>query len=239
MKSFNQLVNEVSLAWNEVDSLKKKAKSLTDQWVSEPDLLTRRDKHRKLEGEIIATETELLNWKLTAYMLKNNARIAIFHEAMPVLLDILAKYKGKPYGTKTRDKIAAELVERTGFRAYIGLKYSQTEINIYPMIGNSNAYSITVGLKMDSATKEIPRLLVDNKIQLQPLEAFEIWYIKREYIEDIPAAIAEMRSLHETAFKLRMELRNACSAFNRYAVDGIDQLDDYKPIYSTITTSSV
>ena len=25
MKSFNQLVNEVSLAWNEVDSLRKKA----------------------------------------------------------------------------------------------------------------------------------------------------------------------------------------------------------------------
>ena len=61
---------------------------------------------------MIKAEKATKNLSLTIKFLQNNARISLFHDVMPVLLDILSKYKGKPYGEKTREKIAKELEER-------------------------------------------------------------------------------------------------------------------------------
>ena len=43
----------------------------------------------------IKAEKATKNLSLTIKFLQNNARIALFNDVMPVLLDILSKYKGK------------------------------------------------------------------------------------------------------------------------------------------------
>ena len=94
-------------------------------------------------------------------------------------------------------------------------------------------YSVTAGVKHNSDGTN-NRLLIDNKIQALPLECFEIWFIKSEYIEDIPAAIAEMKNLYKKAVEMQKELSAICNAFNKYAVEGIESIYCDKRIYERL-----
>lgn len=214
MKTFKEIMKDIETTFDMIDKSKENEKRLEAEWSKAEE--TTRDLY------------------LTVRLLQNNARVALFHDVMPVLLEVLAKYKGKPYGEKTREKIAQEVEERTGARAYIGTKYNQDEISIYPAWGFGNTYSITAGPKYNTETKEYNRILIDNKIQILPLECFDIWFIKSEYIEDIPAAVAEMKEYHKQAVEKQKELSAICSAFNKYAVEGIESIYCNKRIYERL-----
>lgn len=224
MKTFREIITQIEATFDMIDKSKENKKRLEAEWITEADHMERHKKRKELETEWSKAEETTYDLYLTVRLLQNNARIALFHDVMPVLLEVLAKYKGKPYGEKTRAKIAQEVEERTGARAYIGTKYNQDEISIFPAQGFGNTYSITAGLKYNPATNEYSRMLIDNKIRVLPLECFTIWFIKSEYVEDIPAAVAEMKEYHKKAVEMQKELSAICSAFNKYAVDGIENI---------------
>lgn len=231
MKTFKEIMKQIETTFDMIDKSKENEKRLEAEWMKETDLIKRHETRKGLETEWSNACETTRDLYLTVRLLQNNARIALFHDVMPVLLEVLAKYKGKPYGEKTRAKIAQEVEERTGARAYIDTKYNQDCIIIFPILGFGNTYSITAGLKYNSETKEHDRMLIDNKIQVLPLECFEVWYIRSEYFEDIPAAVAEMKELYKKAVEMQKELDNVCSAFNKYAVEGIESIYCGKRIY--------
>lgn len=66
--------------------------------------------------------SELYIAEVKARILRENAKVALFAEAYPVLLDIFKKYSGKPYGEKTREKIRLE-AKAAGYSVYIGKTY--------------------------------------------------------------------------------------------------------------------
>ena len=234
MKTFKEVMKDIKSAFDMIDKSNENEKRLEAEWMKETDLMKRHETRKGLEAEWIKAEETTRDLYLTVRLLQNNARIALFHEVMPVLLEVLTKYKGKPYGEKTRAKIAQEVEERTGARAYIGTKYNQDERGIYSTWGYGNTYSITAGTKYNAETKEYSRILIDNKIQVLPLECFEIWYIIPEYFEDIPAAVAEMKELYKKAVEMQKELSEICSAFNKYAVEGIESIYCNKTIYERL-----
>lgn len=231
MKTFKEITEQIKATFDLIDQSRDNGKRLEAEWMKEIDLMKHHATRKGLEAEWSKAEETTRDLYLTVRLLQNNARIALFHEVMPILLEVLVKYKGKPYGEKTRAKIAQEVEARTGARAYIITKYNQDAISIYPPQGFENTYSITVAPRYNAETKEHPRILIDNKIQVLPLECFSVWYIKSEYIEDIPAVIAEMKAYHKKAVEMQKELSVICSAFNQYAVEGIEGIYADKRIY--------
>lgn len=225
MKTFKEIMQDIKSARMQLEESKATEKALTDKWLSEYDREKRKETYKDYTQDLIKAEKATKNLSLTIKFLQNNARISLFHDVMPVLLDILSKYKGKPYGEKTREKIAKELEERIGARAYIGTRYDTDEIRIYPSNSFGNTYTITVG------TKPNEHILIDNKIQILPIESFSIWYINKRYFEDIQAAIVEMETLYNKAYSMQKELDSVCSAFNKYTVEGISNIYCDKRIY--------
>lgn len=229
MKTFNEILKDIEATRKAIDKSENNEKRLEAEWTSVLDMKERHEKRKALEAEWSVAGQETKDLYLSLYLLKNNARIALFNDVMPVLLEVLEKYKGKPYGEKTRDKISKEVEEKAGARAYIGTRYNQEEISVYPSSGYGNDYSITIGTKYINGKQD--RILIDNKIQLVPLENFCLWYIKDKYISDVPAAIADMKELYNKAVSMQKELDKVCSAFNKYAVDGIESIYCDKRIF--------
>lgn len=232
MKTFSEILKDIEATRKAIDKSENNEKRLEDEWTSVLDMKERHEKRKALEAEWIAASQETRNLRLSLHILKNNARIALFNDVMPVLLEVLAKYKGKPYGEKTRDKISKEIEEKAGARAYIHTNYNQDQISVYPSSVCGNDYSITIGTKYIEGKQD--RILIDNKIQLVPLENFCLWYIKDRYISDIPTAIADMKELYSKAVSIQKELDKVCSAFNKYAVDGIEPIYCDKRIFERI-----
>lgn len=218
MKTFKEIMEDIKHTNKQLEESKAIEKSLTDKWLHEYDREMRKQTYKDYSEDLKKAQEITKNLSLTIKFLQNNARIALFHDVMPVLLDILSKYKGKPYGEKTTDKIAKELEERICARAYIRTRYDTDEIRIYPSNSFGNTYTITVG------TKPNEHILIDNKIQILPIESFSIWYINSRYFEDIQAAIEEMETLYNKAYSMQKELDSVCSAFNKYAVEGIESI---------------
>lgn len=225
MKTFKEIMEDIKHTNKQLEESKATEKELTDKFMLKYDRAKRKETYKDYLTDLKNAEETTKNLSLTIKFLQNNARIALFHDVMPVLLDILSKYKSKPYGEKTREKIAKELEERIGARAYIGTRYDTDEIRIYPSNSFGNTYTITVG------TKPNEHILIDNKIQILPIESFSIWYINKRYFEDIQAAIVEMETLYNKAYSMQKELDSVCSAFNKYTVEGISNIYCDKRIY--------
>lgn len=225
MKTYKEIMEDIKHTNKQLEESKATEKELTDKFMLKYDRAKRKETYKDHLTDLKKVEETTKNLSLTVKFLQNNARISLFHDVMPVLLDILSKYKGKPYGEKTREKIAKELEERIGARAYISTRYDTDEIRIYPSNSFGNTYTITVG------TKPNEHILIDNKIQILPIESFSIWYINSRYFEDIQAAIDEMETLYNKAYSMQKELDSVCSAFNKYAVEGISSIYCDKRIY--------
>lgn len=227
MKTYNEILKDIEKARKTLKAAEEKEQNTIDLIYNARDLKSKIE-IKKAHHELINKTNEKINdLKTTIKLLKNNARVALFHEITPVITEVLNKYAGKPYGEKTRDKISAEINERCGVRCYItGKYYNSDEISIYT---GSNDYNISLGYPGNSELK----FLIDNKIQAVESEQLQLYYIKREYFEDIPAAIKEMKKAYKKAVEKQKELETLCDAFNVFAVDGIDRI--YKDKYISPT----
>lgn len=221
MKTYNEILKDIEKTRKALAAAEQKEKNLIDRIYAAPDLLTKRAIKNDLNAEIIKTSEKVQDLKITIKMLTNNAKRALFVETVPAIIATLEKYKNKPYGEKTRDKISDEIKTATGCRCYIKDSYSDSEIKIYPAI-----YSHEIKIY----TKDFKILNDENKIQVPTAENLKLYYIN-EYIENIPAAIKAMKSTYKKAVEKQKELEKICDEFNAYAVDGIDRIYKDKYIY--------
>lgn len=239
MKKFAAILDEITTTRAAIEEATATERKLTDALYLDAATFRRLreandpaelEQRRATEAELTQNADRLRDLKMQLYFLKHNAKIALYTEAVPVALEVLQKYKGKPYGEKTREKISDEVKSRTGCRFYISHRYSFGQYDFYPADVRGNDYNITVGpaggLNLD--------LLQDNRIQLPALEDLRLWYIGDRYFDDIPGAICEAKAAYERAVKARAELEAACSAFKVYAVGGISSLNPRETIYNTL-----
>lgn len=236
MKTFTQILDDIRATLEAIEESKEQERRLIDLWTTEPDPLSRRAARQSVEEELTTAAQRTRDLQLSVRLMQNNARVALYHEVMPVVVEMLEKYKGKPYGEKTRAKIADEVEQRTGARVYFGGRYDSDEVNIYPR-RSGNTYNINVGTVYDTEARAHLRFFDGNKLKPLPLESFQLWYIKSKYIDDIPAALEEMKALHARALELQAQLSAACSEFNRYAVQGIDDLSVTRYVPARLTAN--
>ena len=212
-----------------LEEIEQTNRAIKEVEAREDELVENYMKRKAAESDMIKATEEKKNLQITIKILKNNAKIALFNEVLPIALEILAKYAGKPYGEKTKQKISDEVKAATNCRFYINARWDSYSYDIYPVDESGNDYNITCGTKYTDKGRK--SLLVDNKIQPVSFDEIELYYISREYVADLPQRVENLKAAYAEAVAKQEELQAACSRFNALAVGDIGCISYDKRIY--------
>lgn len=228
MKKFNAIIKEVKQTQQKINELEEKTKQLRNTYKNIMDIKERHEKMKTVENDIVRLEEKKEDLQITIKILNSNAKIALYNETLPVVLEVLAKYKNKPYGPKTENKIRDEIKEKTNCSFYISVRYTQ-EYHIIPLEFSNNDYNIECGTKCIEGKQK--KLLDDNKIQVPELKDLTIYYSSKEYIDNIPKRIKDLKRLYKKAYEKQQELDAICSEYNSLTVGNIKNIYKDKNIY--------
>lgn len=231
MKKFNAIIREVKQTQQKIKEVEEKTKQLQNTYLNIMDIKERNEKRKTVENDIVKLEEKKQDLQITIKILNSNAKIALFNEVMPQVLEVLAKYKNKPCGPKTEQKIKDEIKDKTGCGFYISTRYTQ-EYHIIPLEFSDNDYNIECGPKCIDGKQK--KLLIDNKIQVPELKDLTIYYSSEEYIENIQKRIKDLKRLYKKAYEKQQELAAICSEYNSLAVGNIKKIYKDKNIYQNM-----
>lgn len=232
MKKFIDILEEIKQTRKAITAAEARENKLVESYMKICDLRERHEARKAAENDMMKASEEKKNLQITIKILKSNAQIALFNDVLPVALEILAKYSGKPYGEKTRQKISDEVKEKTNCRFYIGSRYDSHSFEVYPVDGFGNDYNISCGTEYTNGNKK--PLLVDNKIQLVTFEEIALYYISREYVENVPQRVEELKAIYKEAVAKQKELEYICSHYNSLAVGDLSRIYPDKRIYENM-----
>lgn len=229
MKTFNEIQKEIENTYKLINKKKEKLNQLIGTYSSIKDIKERHEKRKTIENELVRLEEKKKELQITIKILNSNAKIALYSETMPVVLEVLAKYKNKPYGPKTEEKIRDEIKEKTNCSFYISDRYNSQEYHIIPLEYSGNTYNIECGAKYIDGKQK--KLLDENKIQVLELNNLTLYYSSKEYIDNIPKRIKELKRLYKKAYEKQQELDALCSEYNSLAVGNIKSIYKDKHIF--------
>lgn len=232
MKKFNAIIREVKKTQQNINGLEEKAKQLRNTYLNINNIKERHEKMRTVENELMSLEEKKKDLQITIKILNSNAKIALYNEVLPVVLEVLEKYKNKPYGPKTEQKIRDEIKEKINCGFYISVRYSSQEYHIYPLEFTNNDYNIECGTKFVNGKQK--KLLDDNKIQVPELNDLTIYYSSKEYIDNIPKRVKDLKKLYKKAYEKQKELDVICSEYNGLTVGSIKNIYKDKNIYPSM-----
>lgn len=153
--------------------------------------------------------------KLRAAILRDNALRAFFEEIAPQAVEIFQKYSGKPYGEKTRRKIADEIHEKTGFYCYISANSYHSKMQF--AAGETRAPwtydEMELSLYHGSENERRPLLDSKNKINMESADALQP-YDRRPYVEDPEEQAQKIEAAHKKALEAWETWSAAASAYN-------------------------
>lgn len=166
------------------------------------------------------------NLWLIKLIYQHNARLVFFSENLPLVLDILKKYEGKPYGKKTAEKISDEVLAATGCKFTIHTGYFMSE-NYYELYKEKDGYYKYNRLNFTAGYNEhfdLKPLLIDNKIAIYEPEQYILRDEKGRYIEDPEQQAEELKKAYKQVEDLYKSTSKAMDAFNELTVTLIDNL---------------
>lgn len=234
MKKFADIIKEVNQTRQKIKEVEEKTNEIRKTYLNIMNKKERYEKMKTVENDIVKLEEKKKDLQITIKILNSNAKIALFNDVMPQVLEVLAKYKNKPYGPKTEQKIRDEIKEKTNCifyisSFYISERHSSQEYNISPLEFTNNDYNIECGTKYIEGKQK--NLLDDNKIQVQELNDLTLYYTSKEYIDNIPKRIKELKRLYKKAYEKQQELEKICSEYNSLVVGNIKNIYKDKNIY--------
>lgn len=229
MKKFTEILKDVSKAYQTIKKIDEKTEELQNTYLNIVNLKERHEKRKDVENDLVRLEEKKKDLQITIKILNSNAKIALYSETMPIVLEVLAKYKNKPYGPKTEEKIKDEIKEKTNCSFYINTRYSSQEYHIIPLEFSNNNYNIECGSKCIDGKQK--KLLDENKIQVLEFNDLALYYASKEYIDNIPKRIKELKRLYKKAYEKQQELEKICSEYNNLAVGNIKNIYKDKHIY--------
>jgi hypothetical protein len=232
MEKFNEIQKDIEKAYQTIKENNKKIDELVSTYSNIMDFKEKITQKRAVENEMCKLNEEIKDLTITIKILNSNAKIALYNENMPVVLEVLSKYKNKPYGPKTEEKIKDEIKEKTNCIFYISERYNSQEYHIIPLEFSNNNYNIECGAKYIDGKQK--KLLDENKIQVLEFSDITLYYTSKEYIDNIPKRIKQLKKLYKKAVEKQKELDAACSEFNSLAVGNIKHIYPDKHIYENM-----
>lgn len=163
--------------------------------------------------------------EIKGYYLRNNAKIALFNEILPVFVDTINRFKGKRYGEKTRLKISDEIQSKCGCRVFIETSYNE-KIIVYGVSG-TNCYNVNFSGKYEDGKQK--KVLIDNVIQEVSVDDFSLDYINRTYYENIDEHIERLEDIRKQVNELHAKMKVLIDEYNNGVVDGVPNMtvDNY------------
>lgn len=232
MKTFNEIQKEIENTYKLINKKKEKLDQLIDTYSSIKDIKEKVKQHKAVEKDMCKLNEEIKDLTITIKILNSNAKIALYNETLPVVLEVLAKYKNKPYGPKTEQKIRDEIKEKINCSFYISDRYNLQEYHIISLEFSNNDYNIECGPKLIDGKRK--KLLDENKIQVLELNDLTLYRTSKEYIDNIPNRIKDLKRLYKKAYEKQQELEALCSEYNNLAVGNIKNIYKDKNIYPTM-----
>lgn len=236
MKKFTEILEAIKTLNTEIREAEERQKAEIDRYFATFEGLTIKEriaqKKENPEAEhlqrMAETQEAITNGKLKLKLMQNNARISLFNEVMPIVLEVLEKYNGKAHGEKTEKKIREEIKEKTDCFVYVYVD----SFSIVPCGIIGNIYKVDCGTKYDNGNKK--KVLIDNKINVVSMEDLEVFYINRTYFEDLESTVVELKRIHAEAKQKQEELKALCSQFNKLSVEGIADLNHTEYSFNNI-----
>lgn len=222
MKKFNEIIRDVNKAYEKQQEVDEKIKELQSTYLNIMDIKERHEKRKAVEKELVRLEEKKKDLQIAIKVLNSNAKVALYSETMPVVLEVLAKYRNKPYGQKAKEKVKDEIKEKTNCNFYISDRYNLQEYHIIPLEYNGNTYSIECGSKYIDGRQK--KLLEGNKIQVLELSDITLYYASKEYVDNIPKRIRDLKRLYKKAYEKQQELSALCSEYNSLAVGNVKKI---------------
>ena len=177
------------------------------------------------EAEINRLQTANTSAKIAKKIVFDNARIVAGEMLIAAITETLKKYDGKPYGEKTKEKIAKEICDKTGFYFYITRHYSFEDYYITPAWEHdTHKYFNSCDFYFDARTNDNTRgeILNGNKINISGLVFSFATGIS--FVSDVPARVAEILKNWETAKEAAANYAKAAAAFNEIIPSGMDRI---------------
>lgn len=162
--------------------------------------------------------------KIKIEILKENAKQALFAENIDTICEIWNKYEGKPHGEKTAEKIREEIKNATGHRVYIGNKWDDANITIYPGTRSGYNEDITIAPKWNGTEKQ-PALNNNNKIVKLAAENMRVCYCG-EYVENVNEHIKTLKEAHAGAMQALETYRAAVDKYNALTRGNMQRASD-------------
>lgn len=229
MKKFNEIQKDIEKSYQTIKENNKKIDELVSTYSNIMDFKEKITQKRKVENEMCKLNEEIKDLTISIKILNSNAKLSLYNEALPVVLEVLAKHKNKPYGPKTEEKIRDEIKEKINCSFYISDRYNSQEYHIIPLEYSCNTYNIECGPQCIDGKQK--KLLVDNKIQVLELSDITLYYASKEYIDNIPKRIKDLKKLYKKAYEKQQELDALCGEYNSLAVGNIKNIYKDKHIF--------
>lgn len=226
MKKYSELMEDIRAELKKIEALKTEVEAATNQLfdsVTWEDIKRTCAEREEKKAKLAALEESKKDAELKIKYLKHNARISLFHEVAPVLLDVLKKYEGKPAGPKTKEKIMKEIKDLTGYSVWFGSDYG---LSYYASV-SPGYHSYINSIEIKSDYKAVKMIDEENRFRCPAAEDLYISGVKMKYFENPEAAVQEAKKARLIAIEKEKEFRKACAAFNEFAIDGIDRLQAY------------
>ena len=224
---------EVKKAWDaardrekarraELDAVSAEYSAALDQYITLREKAAARKENKalfeSLKDREKAASDALTLARIETAIYRDNARRALLDEIKPAALQILAKYAGKPYGEKTRAKIAEEIKTATGLRAYLSQNSYRAELNFYPdqytFPFRADDLEMSYYTGIGDAQRE--PILKDNRINLKDADALGACCYTG-IVPDPAARAAEIISAYHAAEEAAKAWEAAASQFNALA----------------------
>ena len=232
MKKFNEIIKEVNKTYQKIKKVDEKINEIKNTYLTIMDIKERHEKKKTVENEIVRLEEKKKDLQITIKILNSNAKIALYSETLPIVLEVLAKYKNKNYGPKTEKKIKNEIKGKTNCSFYISERYNSQEYHIIPLELSNNIYNIECGSKCIDGKQK--KLLDENKIQALKFDDITLYYTSKEYVDNIPKRIKDLKRLYKKAYEKQQEVEKICSEYNSLAVGSIKNIYKNKNIFSAM-----
>jgi Mn-dependent DtxR family transcriptional regulator len=167
-------------------------------------------------------ETRNNDIKIKIEILKENAKQALFSEIIETICEIWNKYENKPHGEKTAQKIRDEIKSATGERVYIGNKWGDANITIYP---TETAYSEQITIAPIWNGEKQPALNNNNKIIKLSAENLRVCYCGA-YVDDVNAHLTALKEAHAGALAALETYRAAIDKYNSLTRGNMQRASD-------------
>lgn len=174
-----------------------------------------------IEQDIQQRSAENRKLLLSFKILVNNAKITLFRETMPIIVETLNCYAGKPYGEKTKKKINDEIRAKTGCNCHIRCSYATQSLEIYPINHSNCDISKYCNCNISVSVKDhnnLQPLLVENKIQEITVDEMELWYVSDEFVDNVSQRVDDILAVFEQMMKTKQKLETLCDKYNKLAV---------------------